>query len=120
MRTTNKLLVWIVAGLLVAFMAGPPVTETLAASTKPTVPPKQQQLSGSVVSCDENELVVRSKKGKETKLTITIETQFGPKGAIKNAADFKPGNHVQVTYVKGDDGKLVAKQVVPIVTRVIK
>lgn len=119
MRTTNKLFAWIVAGLLLTFMAGPPVTETRAASAKPAVPPKQYQLNGSVVSCDEKALVVRIKKGEEIKFTITIETQFGPKGAIKNADDFKPGNHVKVTYVR-ERGERILKQVVPVVTHVIK
>ena len=120
MRTAQRLFVWIIGALLFASVAWPWTVEVGAGEAKTTAPPKQHQLSGSIVSSDEKTLVVRSKKGKETRFTITIETKFGPKGAIKNADDFKPGNHVQVTYVRESEGELVVKQVVPVLTRVIK
>ncbi|OHE79862.1 MAG: hypothetical protein A2107_03050 [Verrucomicrobia bacterium GWF2_62_7] len=117
MKTTNGLFAWIATGCLFTSLIGLPLTETQAASRKPVAPPKQQQISGSVVSCDEKVLTVRVRKGEEIKFNITIETKFGEKGAIKSAADFKPGNHVRVTYVRSR-GERTLKQVVHVVKHI--
>ena len=121
MKTTNKAFAWArAAGLFAVFSSGPLWTEARAGDGKPAVPPKPQQLNAIVVRCDENTLVVGNKKGKETTFTITIETRFGPKGSLKNPEDFKAGNHVHITYIKGEGGKLVVQEVVPVLTHVIK
>ena len=91
-----------------------------AADGKTTTPQKPRELTAAVVRCDDKALVVSNTKGKETTFVITIETRFGPIGSLKNPEDFRPGNHVHVTYVKGEGGKLVAQQVVPILTHVFK
>ncbi len=117
MKTTNVLFAWMVSGWLLGCMVGPLVMEAHAAGAKPAAPPKQQQLSGSVVSCDEKALIVRVRKGEEIKFNITIETKFGEKGAIKSAADFKSGNHVRVTYVRSR-GERTLKQVVHVVKHI--
>jgi len=117
MKRTNKLFAWTVTALLLAFINGPLATEVRAASAKPAVPPKPQQLNATVVSCDEKTLTVRTRKGEELKLTINIETQFGPKGTLKGPVDFKAGNHVQVTFVRSH-GERILKQVVHVVRHI--
>ncbi|MBI5685906.1 MAG: hypothetical protein HZC54_12610 [Verrucomicrobia bacterium] len=112
----NRLFTRMLSGWVLAFLCGLPVTETLAAGAK-SVPPKPQQIRGSVVSCDEKALILRAGKGEEIKFTITMESRFGEKGAIKSAADFKPGNHVLVTYVRTREGRIL-KQVVHVVKHI--
>jgi hypothetical protein len=111
-----RLLSWITAASLLAVVMVLPSPETRAAA-KAAPAPKPQQLNCSVVSCDEKVLVVRIKKGEEIKLSITAETKFGEKGAIKSAADFKPGNHVHITYVR-NRGERVLKQIVHVVKHI--
>lgn len=102
---------------MLASVVGTWVVETHAAAAKPATPPKQEQLSGSVVSCDEKTLVVRVKKGQEFKFSITDETKFGEKGEIKSAADFRAGNHVRVTFVR-NHGERILKHIVPVVKHI--
>lgn len=121
MKTTHKTVTrFLAAGLFVAFATGPLLTKTNGADGKPAVPQKPRELTAIVTRCDDKALVVRNGKGKETTFAITLETRFGPTGSLKNPEDFKAGNHVRVTYIKGEGGKLVAQQVVPILSHVIK
>ena len=114
MKITNRLFAWTVTALLLTFINGPPAIEVRAASAKPAVPPKPQQFNATVVSCDEKTLTVRTRKGEEIKLTINIESQFGPKGSFKGAVDFKAGNDVRVTIVRCHCERIL-NQVVPVV-----
>ena len=121
MKTTHKAFAQVLAaGLFVLSSTGPLLTDACAADGKTTTPQKPRELTAAVVRCDDKALVVSNTKGKETTFVITIETRFGPIGSLKNPEDFRPGNHVHVTYVKGEGGKLVAQQVVPILTHVFK
>lgn len=116
MKTMHKLFSWIITGCLLALLCGPAVTEASAANKKTAAPQKEQQTRGTVVSCDEKTLVLRVGKGAEVKFDITIETKFGDKGG-KSYGDFKAGNHVQVTYVKGHGGRTL-KQIVHVVKHI--
>lgn len=116
MKIIQRLFAWTVTALLLASISGPLATEAHAA-TKPAALPKPQQINATVVSCDEKTLTVRTRKGEELKLTINIESQFGPKGTLKGPVDFKAGNHVHVTFVK-DHGERVLKQVVHVVKHI--
>jgi hypothetical protein len=117
MKAIYGVCAWAVTLLLLAFVAGPLPTESRAAGAKATTPPKPQQLYGNVVSCDEKTLIVRSRKGEEFKFSINIESQFGPKGSSMNITHFKAGNHVQVTYVRNRNER-VLKQVVHVVKHI--
>ena len=118
MKTKNALLGCLVCGWLFAFILALPVTGAQPAGGKQAAQQKPRQASGSVVNCDDKTLVIRIRKGEEVKFIITSETRFGSKGSIKSAADFKPGNHVQVTYVRGQGGDRILKQVVPVIKHI--
>ncbi len=118
MKTKNTLLGCLICGCLFAFSVALPVPGAQAAGGKPAAQQKTHQIRGSVVSCDDKTLVVRINKGQEIKFIITSETKFGSKNSAKDSPDFKSGNHVQVTYVKGHGDDRIAKQVVHVVRHV--
>ena len=121
MKTINKALIRMVAaGLLLGLLTGLPPAPVHAADSKLATPPKPHQLTAAVVRCEDKSLVVSNIKGKETTFAITPETKFGTTNAAKNPEDFRPGNHVRVTYIRGEGGKLVAQQVVAILSHPIK
>ena len=117
MKTQGRLWKWIVSVGLFIFLWGGWAGEAHAAAAKPAAPPKPQQLRGSVVSSDEKMVVVRVRKGEEVKFSVTSESRFGAKGEIKTAADFKPGNHVEVTYIRSRGGRIL-KQIVTVVKHI--
>jgi hypothetical protein len=68
------------------------------------------RVRGTITSLDGDVLSVKSRDGKDMKLTLTPDATVGTAKAMK-LSDIKEGTLVGVTSVKGGDGKMVAKEV---------
>jgi hypothetical protein len=68
------------------------------------------RVRGTITSVDGDVMSVKSRDGKDLKITLAPDTQVAvtKKGSM---ADFKPGSYVGVTSLKGPDGRLVARRV---------
>ena len=68
------------------------------------------RVRGTITALDGDVLSVRSRDGKELKITLAPDTQVA---VTKKAsmADFKPGSYVGVTSQKDKGGRLVARRV---------
>jgi hypothetical protein len=80
------------------------LASSLAIAQAPT------RVRGTITSLDGDVLSVKSRDGKDLKLTLAPDTQVA---VTKKAgmADFKPGSYVGVTSQRGPDGRLVARRV---------
>jgi len=83
-----------------------------------------QERTGTVGFIDEKGVTLRDKKGKETKFVFTPMTKFvtaqpsaNPTIAPTTYRYFQPGNHVKITFTKGEDGQLTVKQLAAAVSR---
>ena len=71
---------------------------------------QQVRVRGTITSLDGDVLSVKSREGKDLKLTLTPDVGVATARAMK-LSDIKEGTLVGVTSVKGADGKMVAKEV---------
>lgn len=75
----------------------------------PTTGASNQQVTGSIVSIEDESLVINTKDGEKMTFQITEETEI--------PSDLKKETQVTVSYHAGDDGELVADQVTPVSTQ---
>ena len=68
------------------------------------------RVRGTITSVDGDVMSVKSRDGKDLKITLAPDTQVA---VTKKAsmADFKPGSYIGVTSQKDKDGRLVARRV---------
>jgi hypothetical protein len=80
------------------------LVSSLAVAQAPT------RVRGTITGLDGDVMSVKSRDGKDLKITLAPDTQVA---VTKKAgmADFKPGSYVGVTSQKDKDGRLVARRV---------
>lgn len=71
---------------------------------------QNMRVRGTVSSLDGDVLSVKTREGKDVKITLAPDAQVATTKKV-SADEFKPGSYVGVTSVKGPDGRLVAKRV---------
>ena len=100
----------VAVALLLAMLQGS-WGEAHAASPKKPVSNKTHERIGNIVSVDSSHILIRTKKGEESKYFVTPATVFGEKNSGKMATDFKPGNLVRIIYGQGEGNQITARQV---------
>jgi hypothetical protein len=71
---------------------------------------QQVRVRGTIQSLDGDVLSVKTREGKDMKISLTPDATVGTAKAMQ-LSDIKEGTLVGVTSVKGNDGKMVAKEV---------
>ena len=82
---------------------------TILIASAAAQPPGPSRVRGTISAIDGNVLWVKSREGQDLKIDLAPNATFA---YMKKAdlADIKPGTPLGTTAVKGDDGKLVARE----------